>query len=60
MSKKYTSRETQRENRRKKRVAQAKERQLSGQNEFGINDPTPREAVSNIMNEQYRHDTGSM
>lgn len=39
-----------RENRRKKRIAAAKERHLKNQNEFGINDPTPREAVNNIIN----------
>ena len=43
-----------RENRRKKRIASAKERQLTNQNEFGINDPTPREAVNNIIN--YKRD----
>jgi len=38
-----------RENRRKKRVAAAKERHLSSKNEFGVNDPTPQAAVNNII-----------
>lgn len=39
-----------RENRRKKRVAAAKEKYLDSKNVFGINDPTPQIAVSNIIN----------
>lgn len=39
-----------RANRKKKRISQAKERQLDSKNEFGINDPTPQEAISNIIN----------
>ena len=40
-----------RDNRRKKRVAAAKERHLSGKNEFGVNDPTPKAAVASIIKE---------
>lgn len=40
-----------RENRRKKRVLNAKERQLSSKNEFGISDPTPKTAIDNIIRE---------
>ena len=39
-----------RENRRKKRVAAAIERRLDSKNAYGVNDPTPREAVNNIIN----------
>jgi len=42
----------QRENRRKKRIAAAKERQLDFQNAFNINDPTPYQAIKNIINEK--------
>ena len=38
-----------RENRRKKRLAAAQERHLSGKNEFGVNDPTPKAAVASII-----------
>ncbi len=37
-----------RENRRYKRIAAAKERQLNYSNEFGILDPTPYQAIKNI------------
>lgn len=40
----------QRENRRLKRVSQAKERQLDKINAFGIIDETPYQAVMNIIN----------
>lgn len=40
----------QRENRRLKRFAAAKERQLDARNAFGIVDETPYQAVLNIIN----------
>lgn len=40
-----------RDNRSKKRIEEAKARQLNFKNEFGVNDPTPFKAIINIMNE---------
>ncbi len=45
-------RKQQRANRKKKRIAAAKERQLNYQNAFNINDPTPYFAIKNIINER--------
>lgn len=41
-------RSQKRANRKKKRIAAAKERQLNYSNEFGISDPTPYQAIKNI------------
>lgn len=41
-----------RENRRKKRIAHAKERQLSTRNEFGMLDLTPYEAINGMIEDQ--------
>jgi len=38
-----------RENRSKKRIEAAKERRLDSKNSFGITDPTPQQAVINII-----------
>ncbi|WP_422487121.1 hypothetical protein [Gudongella sp. DL1XJH-153] len=50
------NRNKQRTNRRKYKPHEAMESRLKSENEFGIKDPTPQEAVSNIINEQYQHD----
>ena len=42
----------QRENRRKKRIASAKERQLDYNNAYGIRDEVPYFAIKNIINEK--------
>ena len=47
-------REQQRANRRKKRIAAAKEDQLNFKNEFGVNDPVPFKAIINIINKRQR------
>lgn len=38
-----------RENKRKQRVSNAIERRLDSKNSFGITDPTPQQAVQNII-----------
>ena len=46
------NRQKQRENRRKKRIAAAKEIQLDYNNVYGIRDEVPYFAIKNIINEK--------
>lgn len=47
-------RKKQRENRRKKRISLAIEKRLELNNEFGIKDPTPFEAINQIIRKDKR------
>ena len=47
-------RKKQRENRRKKRISIAIEERLERNNEFGIKDPTPFEAINQIIRKDKR------